>query len=60
MLFVLLRTLLAPLSITLLLLQLPLLLVLLCVLPRILREMRHTHATYGLYEQLAAMQLQYQ
>ncbi len=42
------------------LLLLPLLIVLLCVLPRLLRETRHMHATRGLYEQLAAMQLQQQ
>jgi len=44
-------------------LLLPLLLIvllLLCVvvLPRLLRETRHMHATRGLYEQLAAMQQQ--
>jgi hypothetical protein len=34
----------------------PLLLLLLCVLPQLLREMRHMHATRGLDEQLATMQ----
>ena len=38
----------------------PLLLLLLCVLPRLLREMRHMHATRGFYERLAATHIQMQ
>ncbi len=39
-----------------LLLLIVLLLLCVVVLPRLLRETRHMHATRGLYEQLAAMQ----
>jgi hypothetical protein len=59
MLFVLLRTLIAPWPI--LLLPLPPLLMTLCALLQLLRQARRLHATRGLYEQLAAMQMrQYQ